>query len=193
MATGKIAATCAISQCNKATKHGGICQMHQSRWKRLGRYDLPSFGEKFWNRVDRSGGRNACWPWLRYRAKSGHGRLYRYPKLELSHRIAWELTYGKIPDGLDVCHRCDNGWCCNPKHLFVGTHSDNMADKERKNRGNHVRGESVYNARLFEKNIATIRKLKHSGKTNEEIATIFNVTASTISKVCNGRTWRHVR
>ena len=68
-------------------------------------------------------------------AKSnGYGRVKRSGKLLLAHRYAWELERGRIPDGMFVCHTCDNPPCCNIDHLFIGTNSDNMKDAYNKNR-----------------------------------------------------------
>ena len=93
------------------------------------------FPQIFWARVDRSAGDEACWPYTGSRRGNGYGRLRLFGKYELAHRVAYRLTAGDIPDALHVCHRCDNPPCCNPAHLFVGTHQDNMNDKVAKGRG----------------------------------------------------------
>lgn len=64
----------------------------------------------------------------------GYGRVRRYGKLLLAHRYAWELAKGEIPDGMFICHKCDNPPCCNVNHLFLGTRSDNMKDAHKKGR-----------------------------------------------------------
>jgi hypothetical protein len=89
--------------------------------------------------VDRSGGPDACWLWTRSRGgRGGHERRYGHlqvnGKLAYTHRLAYELAFGPIPEGLLVLHRCDNPPCCNPAHLFVGTSADNTADRIAKGR-----------------------------------------------------------
>lgn len=104
--------------------------------------------ERFWSKVDQSGD---CWLWAAYRNSRGYGMFMvsagsplqntKSTRPHLAHRIAWQLTYGTIPNGLVVCHHCDNPPCVRPDHLFLGTQSDNMVDSARK--GRHAR----YNAR----------------------------------------------
>jgi len=88
----------------------------------------------FWNKVDRRG-ENECWPWLAYKQADGYG-TFRVPGDEKvkAHRMAWILMRGEIPEGLYVCHHCDNPSCVNPAHLFLGTHWDNVQDKVAKGR-----------------------------------------------------------
>ena len=70
-----------------------------------------------------------CWEWLKCRDRDGYGSTGRGS----AHRLAWSLVNGPIPNGLCCLHSCDNPRCCNPAHLFLGTHADNVADKVRKN------------------------------------------------------------
>jgi hypothetical protein len=88
----------------------------------------------FWTAVDQSGGSDACWPWQRHRNPEGYG-VTKLAGFRRAHRLAWCLTNGPIPDGMLVCHTCDNPPCCNPAHLFLGTESDNRQDMLAKGRG----------------------------------------------------------
>lgn len=100
---------------------------------------------RFWAKVNKSGPIPAhvphlgeCWEWTAYRmANGGYGQI-RLPKKNLSaHRASWLLTYGAIPEGMQVCHKCDNPPCVRPDHLFVGTAQDNMRDMIAKGRKGH--------------------------------------------------------
>ena len=90
--------------------------------------------ERFWAKVDRSGGPDACWIWTGGRKGRGYGEFYKDHRLLGAHRVAWELAIGPIPNGLDCLHSCDNPPCCNPAHLFLGTQADNNADMVAKGR-----------------------------------------------------------
>lgn len=79
-------------------------------------------------------GVNTCWKWRGAKLKHGYGR---YSGGLLAHRITYELLVGPIPEGLLVLHSCDNPECTNPKHLFLGTHSDNAKDMVLKGRNWH--------------------------------------------------------
>lgn len=93
--------------------------------------------ERFWGKVEKRG-KNDCWLWTgSAHLKTGYGQFATTAsKNRGAHRVAWELTYGcqLTPDEF-VCHRCDTPLCCNPSHLFVGSHADNMRDMREKGRG----------------------------------------------------------
>lgn len=93
----------------------------------------------FWAKID-TRGPDECWRWTGGKTSSGYGAkrlsLNGAHVSLLSHRMAWLIFNSDIPEGLVVCHKCDNRVCCNPAHLFLGTHKDNTQDMMRKGRGN---------------------------------------------------------
>lgn len=88
--------------------------------------------ERFWAHVAQSEG---CWEWQASVFRTGYGQFRDGGRSMRAHRVAWELVNGPIPEGLHVCHRCDNRKCVRPDHLFLGTRSDNMQDMSAKGRG----------------------------------------------------------
>lgn len=95
--------------------------------------DNATVARRFWSKVARLGA-DECWPWLAFRDRDGYGRFSIGGTDMSAQRAAWALTSGEIPKGLHVLHDCDNPPCCNPAHLFLGTHADNMKDSARKKR-----------------------------------------------------------
>lgn len=81
--------------------------------------------ERFWEKVDRSGGPEACWPWVALTSGSGYGAFQLDGRLQYAHRVAYEQMIGPIPPRVFVCHRCDTPSCVNPAHLFLGTEAVN--------------------------------------------------------------------
>lgn len=67
-----------------------------------------------------------CWPWKRYKDRGGYGMIQIDGEPWRVSRVLWKHWYGFDPGELEVCHNCNNPPCCNPNHLFCGSHSDNM-------------------------------------------------------------------
>lgn len=124
----------------------------------------------------------------------GYGKSFKNGKIVGAHRRAWELTFGAIPDGLCVCHKCDNPPCVNPKHLFLGTKRDNYRDMMTKGRyGSCVAlGSKHTGSKLHETDIPKIRSMAASGVTQQKIADHFGITNSRVCHILQGKAWKHV-
>ena len=110
-----------------------------------------------------------------------------------AHRLAMLLFKGVDAGPLDVLHTCDNPLCVNPAHLFLGTHRDNMLDKEKKCRGNHPRGSAHGNAKLTDAEArAILIALKDPTASIAALAKQFGVTKTQISYLKHGETWKHL-
>ena len=153
----------------------------------------PSTQERFWAKVDQRGP-NDCWEWTASGLKSGYGSFGVNGKMELAHRVAWTLANGEIPDGLCVCHSCDNPPCVNAAHLFLGTQADNLADMRAKGRQGYygLPGEKHPKAKLTERDVRFIRHWLSKGYTEQSTADAFGVCRKSICHNKTGSTWSHV-
>lgn len=149
------------------------------------------FATRFWARV-KIGSKDECWEWTGCRIRNGYGRLGYKGKQHLTHRIAWELTNGTIPDGLCILHKCDNPPCCNPDHHFLGTKLDNMLDMRSKGRENYLTGEDHGSAKLNAVQVADILSVGKSISSSEQ-AKKYGVSKSCIKHVWSGRTHKKVQ
>jgi hypothetical protein len=149
------------------------------------RYHRAGMSEaRFWAKVDKSAGDGGCWPWTGAVNSDGYGNFGKGRGSAKAHRVAWEMSVGPIPDGLQVLHHCDNPPCCNPAHLFLGTHTDNMRDMVRKGRDGR--------RRLNEEIVQQARRLWREGWTQRAVADRYGVSEATIFLAVHGQTWRHV-
>jgi DNA-binding CsgD family transcriptional regulator len=159
------------------------------------RHNLPKIelclmiDERFWSKVERHP--TECWEWRGHRDRGGYGSFSIDGKERIAHRVAWRETRGYIPDGLHVCHHCDNRGCVRPSHLFLGTRSDNMRDMVQKgrNRPPDNRGERHGLHKLTE---SAIQEIRSASGTQREIAERFGITQPTVSRIRRGLRWGHV-
>ncbi len=157
--------------------------MTRSRGKGRGNWDTRVWDER-WMPEPNTG----CHLWLggwsknpngygTYGVGSGHGRHGK------AHREAWRRVNGEIPEGMQVCHRCDTPACVNPEHLFLGTSQDNTDDKMRK--GRHDAG--IGNTRLRDCEVEEIRRLYGTGRVSQRM---FRTTQANVWAIVNDKTWR---
>jgi hypothetical protein len=144
--------------------------------------------DRLWSRVEKTPA--GCWEWTGNRNALGYGIVtVQHSKRFRAHRVAWELTRGPIPDGMVVCHRCDNPPCCNPEHLFLGTHDENMADMVAKDR--HARGERNGHARMTSEQVREIREARARGEPLCLLAERYGISETGVCNIAKGRSWGH--
>lgn len=149
--------------------------------------------ERFWSKVEIPDDDSDCWLWKAAPTKSGYGQfsVYRPRKTTLrAHRVVWDLLFSSIPEGYDVCHRCDVRLCVNPNHLFLGTPKENNQDMDLKNRRNTVCGERVGTSKLTKNKIEEIRSLYKQGFYQHTIANQFKICQPHVSRICNLKIWK---
>lgn len=140
--------------------------------------------DRFWVKVN-VGAPDECWRWLAYINRHGYGRFRHKGAQTNAQRVAYELKVGPVPQGMHVLHRCDNPACCNPAHLFLGTNSDNAADRHSKGRDAAMEGNG--RAKLT---AAKAREIRSSNLSIREAAMAFGVGKSTVHHIRKMHTWR---
>lgn len=144
---------------------------------------------RFWSNVTTEH-TDKCWLWRgRSRHEFGYGQLSVRGTSIAASRIAYQLVYGEIPDGLVVRHTCDNPPCCNPLHLITGTPQDNT--KDRCIRGRTVRGEGVWHkVKITEADVMRIRATPRSEWS--ALAKELGISRNTIVSAAIGESWKHL-
>jgi hypothetical protein len=132
---------------------------------------------------------SACWTWTGSIHPKGYGYVHFDGRWGKAHRVAYALAYGHLPAELHVLHRCDNPPCVNPDHLFVGTNTDNIADRVRKGRSRSLRGAEHPQAKLTE---ADVREILSSGEPQRRAAKRYGVTKALIQFIRHRKLWTHV-
>lgn len=153
--------------------------------------------ERFEEKVDRSAGPDGCHLWTACLNEAGYGRFNPGGRVQpvKAHRWAYIQAHGPIPDGLEVCHSCDTPACVNVRHLWLGTHRQNMQDMAAKGRASTLvmRGADCGAAKLTDADVLEIRRLWAERAANQhQIAAKFGVTNTNVSMIVRGQTWRHL-
>lgn len=150
-------------------------------------------------KVDRSAGNDGCWPWTGAKDQDGYGIFWdgtyrpngqgRYVRVT---RWTYEQFIGRIPEGRQLLHACDNPPCVNPAHLSFGTCADNHGQREARGRGVRAHGSSHVGAKLTEAEVIAIRERRSAGVPQIALAREYGVSAALICNIVKRKVWTHV-
>jgi hypothetical protein len=199
---------CSVECCDRIAEKRKMCRAHYQRWRSYGDefsrtpiVDVSSLHSRFNAKVGKKN-ENGCMEW-QGESSNGYGR-FNIGKITIAaHRISYEINVGAIPEGLFVCHKCDNPSCVNTEHLFVGTHQDNMQDMINKGRAPFKKGIPVPQllsnkgsnhaiAILDEDKVKDIKLKLKNGIKGTVIAREYGVCDQAIYEIKNGKNWKHV-
>lgn len=148
---------------------------------------------RFWSKVSKRGP-NECWLWNAGKTGQGYGAFIFRGKGTTASRVAYILTFGEISDEAEVCHDCpggDNRACCNPAHLWLGTHKENMVDALVKGR-KIAKGEQIGPHKLTEEQVLQIRQRVKNGERKSDLAREFKIAWVNIWMIVQRRHWKHI-
>lgn len=133
-----------------------------------------------------------CWIWSgAISNKEGYGRIQIEKERMSAHRLSYSIYKGDLPEGLFVCHTCDNRLCVNPDHLFLGSHLENVADCILK--GRHTRGDKHGARKLSEDAVREMRRLYATGEyTQEQLGKKYGIDRPYATRIINRKQWKHV-
>jgi len=154
--------------------------------------------EVLWSKVDKRG-EDECWEWKGFRNHDGYGRTWINDKGYYAHRVIYSLVY---PNAISLnaptsqnetgflLHTCDNPSCCNPKHLWVGNHADNMADKVAKGRSPDFSGGKGPRCKLTMEQAREARLLRKTGMTIPQLMEKFNLSRASMKTLLRGDSYK---
>ena len=136
-------------------------------------------------------GEDQCWPWQAGRFDNGYGQFFLRRQSIGAHRIAYIIAYGDYDDVLFVCHNCNHKFCVNPKHLYLGTHEQNMQDAVQDGLSN--KGEKNGQCLLTEQEVINIRELYSTSMYSQrEVARIFKISQALVNNILLNKNWSHI-
>ena len=135
---------------------------------------------------------NGCIEYSGQKNWAGYSRIYVKGKQITAHRFSYQINIGEIPQGMCVCHTCDNRSCVNPMHLFLGTSKENTQDMMKKGRKSSNVGERNPCSIFTDEQIKFIRQKRLDGISRKEIAKQFNCSIHTVINIDLKRSWRHI-
>jgi len=150
---------------------------------------------RFWTYIPKWSSIDECWNWLGYIGKNliNNDKRAKFSiqingkqKLIYAYRIMYWLHYGEFNEELDVCHKCDNGKCVNPYHLFLGNNKNNSDDMVLKERNNNGKTKLTNEQIIFIKN-------NYKKYTNKELALMFNIDQSFVSRIGNNKRYKIIK
>lgn len=146
--------------------------------------------EQFWAKVEMT---DECWTWTHGKDRDGYGICRFYGMGERrAHRVAFTLTYGKIPAKKEALHKCDNPLCVRPSHLFLGTKADNVKDKVKKKR--QAFGERHGRSKLTSEDVAQIRSAyTDGGYTHRSLGVLYKVSHHSIGRIIREEGWNNLK
>lgn len=151
--------------------------------------------KNFLARVDKSAGDDACWMWTGAPDREGYGLMYTsidgVKRHYRSNRLSYLIHVGNIPDGMIVCHACDNPGCVNPAHLFIGSPAENTHDMLSKGRGG-MRNLRNGRAKITEDDVRQIRILRAQGVRSRVLADRYGISSSMVDNIVRRHSWKHV-
>lgn len=142
---------------------------------------------RFWAKVRKIP--DGCWEW-QAKTDRGYGRMATSNRKQVpAHRLSYEIAYGPIPDGLIICHRCDNRRCVRPDHLFAGTYKENTADMYAKGRHDPPRGNRQPRSKLNPAMVRDLRARRMNGESINGLARSFGINYRSAYDIVTGKNW----
>jgi hypothetical protein len=187
---------CPVPDCGGASYGKGYCRLHYGRYYHgrnlLAPIGKPSSDNRFLSSINiPSTHLDECFEYSRVK-KSGYGSLMVNGRHVWAHRYSYQYFIGPIPDGLCVLHHCDNKKCVRPDHLYAGTKADNVRDAVQRGQHDPCRGEKGGRSVLTERMVLVIRSRRMAGESFRSLAEDYGVGKTTIRKVSNRETWKHI-